>query len=176
MAGNRKGKGEIVSRNRIAEICGVSAPTVDHWVITGAPFVTRGGRGKPWAFNTSDVIAWRVEKAAQEASGASPADERELKLRRLKAQTELDELELAKARGEVAPLEQFTRAMEMAFAEVRAGMRAVPTRASRRVIGETDETRIKAVMLEEIDQALESLAEIDLIDREALSVDADAAA
>jgi phage terminase Nu1 subunit (DNA packaging protein) len=175
MASNRKGRGEVISRGRLAEVCGVSAPTVDHWVISGCPFVTRGGRGKAWAFNSADVMAWRIERAKDDAGGAAPADERDLKLRRLKALTELDELELAKARGEVAPLDQVTRTMEMAFGEVRAALRAVPARAARRILGETNETRVKAVLLDEIDQALEALADTDLADIDGIE-DVDAAA
>jgi phage terminase Nu1 subunit (DNA packaging protein) len=176
MASNRKGKGEIASRGRIADLCGVSAPTVDNWIALGCPVVTRGGRGRAYEFNSADVVAWRISRAAEEAAGAAPQTEQELRIRRLRALTELDELELAKARGEVAPIAQMSRAMDLAFAEVRGALRAVPSRAARRVVGETDEARLKAVLLEEIDQALEALADADLVDDDDLQGAADAAA
>jgi terminase small subunit / prophage DNA-packing protein len=165
---NRKGKGTDVSRTQLAEFFGVAAPTVDHWVRMGCPYVERGGKGKPWTFNTADVSAWRIDKAKADATGSAPADEAELKLRALAAKTAQAELELARARGEVAPVEQMRRAMQSAFAEVKANMRNVPSRAVRMLIGETDEVRFKRVLLEEIDHALGALAEADLIDEDAI--------
>ena len=165
---NRKGKGTQVSRTQLAEFFGVAAPTVDHWIRMGCPFVTRGGKGKPWAFNTADVAAWRMDKAREDATGSAPADAADLKLRHLAAKTEQAELELARSRGDVAPVEQMRRAMQSAFAEVKANMRNVPSRAVRMLIGETDEVRFKRVLLEEIDHALDALAEADLIDEDAI--------
>ena len=172
MAG-RKGKGQIVSRQGMAEFFGVSLPTVDHWVRIGMPVVTRGGPGKKWEFNTAAVASWREEQAREIALGGAPADEAGLKLRRLTANTVKAELELAELRRLVAPVEQMRRAMQGAFAEIKANMRNIPARAVRQLIGETDEVRFKRVLLDEIDQALETLADTDLIDEEALDEFAD---
>jgi phage terminase Nu1 subunit (DNA packaging protein) len=167
MAG-RKGKGQIVSRQGLAEFFGVALPTVDHWVRIGMPVVTRGGVGKKWEFNTAAVAGWREDQARENATGSAPNDATELKLRQLAAKTAQAELELARAKAEVAPVDQMRRAMQSAFAEVKANIRNVPSRAVRMLIGETDEVRFKRVLLEEIDQALEALAEADLIDEDAI--------
>lgn len=161
---NRKGKGQETTRAGLAEFFGVSMPTIDHWVRTGCPAVERGGRGKAWTFNTADVIAWREQKLRDEANGTATADADELKLRHLAAKTAQAELELAKSKGDVAPLWQMEKAMDKAFAEVRANMRNIPSRAARLLIGETDETRFKRILLEEIDQALDAMADADLVD------------
>ncbi len=72
----------------------------------------------------------------------------------------------------MVPVEQLERALVKAVGEVRAGMRNVlPGRAARRLIGETDETTFKAVLLEEIDQRLEVLADSDLINEADLALD-----
>lgn len=163
MAG-RKGRGNEVSRTQLAEAMGVALPTVDHWVRAGCPFVERGGRGKQWRFNTAEVIAWRIDKIREEAAGTDLAGETELRRRKLAAETAQAELNLAIAKGAVAPLEQIERAVGRAFAEVKASLRNVPSRASRLLIGETDEARFKRVLLAEIDQALEALADGVLID------------
>jgi len=47
----------------------------------------------------------------------------------------------------------------------------VPGRAARRLIGETDETKFKVVLLEEIDHALEALADDDLINEADLELE-----
>lgn len=138
--------------------------TVDDWVKRGCPVVERGGRGKQWKFNSAQVRAWRDDDIRAESQGTQFASIDELKKRKLAAETEQVELELAKAKGELVPVEQYGRALAKAFGEVRAGIRnVVPGRAARRVVGETDETRIKEVLVEEIDQALEVLADTDLV-------------
>lgn len=170
MAG-RKGKGQIVSRQGLAELFGMSLNTVDHWVRTGCPVVQKGGPGKKWQFNTADVLGWRDDKAREEAGGATTKDEKALRLRGLEARTLRDELDLAKARAEVVPVEQYERALTMACAELRTGMRNVPGRAVRMLIGETDETRFKSVLLAEIDQALEGMANTRPFDEDDLEFD-----
>jgi phage terminase Nu1 subunit (DNA packaging protein) len=64
------------------------------------------------------------------------ADERELKRRKLAAETAKVELELAKARGEVVPLRQLERALANTFAEVKTNLRSIPSRVATAIIGE----------------------------------------
>lgn len=169
----RKGRGQEVSKTELAEFFGVSATTIEHWIRVGCPFIQRGAKGKAWIFSTADVYDWRLDRLREEQTGKAPTDERELKSRKLAAETAKAELELAKARGEVAPLDQVQRAMVKAFAEVKANMRNVPSRVTSLLIGETDETRFKSVLAAEIDQALETLADSSLVDEEDLDPDED---
>lgn len=157
-------KGRTVNRSGLAEVFGVAPPTVDQWRKDGAPYVTLGGRGKEWEYDTAQVAAWLRERDVKAATGDMLADETELKRRKLAAETEKAELELAKAKGEVAPLDQVERAVARAFAEVRAGMRNLPQRTVSMLIGETDERRFKSVMMGEIDEALKSLVTTSLLD------------
>jgi phage terminase Nu1 subunit (DNA packaging protein) len=159
-----KTRGRVVNRTELAEINGVSLPTIESWVRRGCPVVQRGGRGRAWQFNTAEVRSWREDDIRAESSQATNATKEQLLLRKLAAETEQAELDLAKSKDEVVPVEQLERAMVKAFGEVRAGMRnVVPGRAASRLLGETDETNFKAVLLEEIDHALEALADSDLI-------------
>lgn len=160
----KKSKGQEVNRADLANINGVSLPTVDEWVRRGCPVVQRGGRGRAWKFNTAEVRSWRDDDIRAQASHPEMATKDELTLRKLAAETEQAELDLARAKAELVPVEQFDRALAKAFGEVRAGVRNVlPSRAARRLIGESDETQIKAVLLDEVDQVLEALADTDLI-------------
>lgn len=84
------------------------------------------------------------------------------KARLTKAQADIAEIDLAKVRGEVAPINQVERMVQRAFAEVRAGMRNLPSRVVSQLIGETNEAAFKRVLLGEIDQVLKVLAEADL--------------
>lgn len=157
-----KGKGQLVNRSGVSDMFGVALTTIDTWVRAGCPVVQRGSRGIEWQFNTADVARWREDERAKQASGAAPTNEDELRTRRLIAETLTAELELAKARGAVAPIDQVERMMARAFAAVRAGMRNIPGRVVTSIVGETNERRIKQVLKDEIDQALESLANADL--------------
>ena len=154
-------RGRTVNRQEIADLFGVNHQTVDRWVKSGLPVIQRGARGKPWRINTADVSSW-LEQRAKESAPGDIADERELRRRKLAAETAKVELELAKVRDEVVPLTQLERALANTFAEVKTNMRSVPSRVATAIIGEQSETRIKAVILKEIDQALEALGDFDL--------------
>lgn len=171
---NRIQRGEVLNRTEMARHLGVAMPTLDEWVRRGCPVVERGGRGRQWKFNSAEVRAWRDEDIRHQMADTRLASTEELKRRKLAAETETVELELAKAKDLVVPVEQFERALAKAFGEVRAGLRnVVPGRAARRLIGESDETRVKAVLLDEIDQALTALADETLIHEDDLELDED---
>lgn len=156
-------KGQPLNRAQVADFFGVSLTTVDNWCRAGCPMVQRGKQGVAAIFNSAAVHTWLVDTDVAQATGkGKPADGGDSKERLLAAQAELAELELAKAKGEVVALPQVERALSNAFASVQAGMRALPARIARLIIGETDEVRFKSVMLKEIDQALSALATVDL--------------
>ncbi|USZ80530.1 terminase small subunit [Serratia phage MQ-4] len=157
-------KGQSVNRTALANIFGVALPTVDLWIRNGLPCVTRGGRGKQWEFDTAAVADWLRDRAVTDATGETQADEAEMSRRIKRANMELSELELAKAKALVAPVDQIERMLARVFAEVRAGMRNLPSRTVSMLIGETDERRFKQVLGSEIDQVLEALASVDLLD------------
>lgn len=157
-----KGKGRAVNREELAEVFGVSLNTVSSWIRAGCPFEQRGRQGKPWRFNTRDVSEWLRDQARLEAEGDGPLDEFELKMRKLAAETSQAELDLATARRQVAPIEEFERARALENATVRANVMNVPSRVVSQLIGETDEGRFKEVLSVELVQALESAAEADI--------------
>ena len=94
------------------------------------------------------------------------------KARKTKAEADIAEIAAAKAKGEVVDLKDVERNLEFVFAEVKSNMRNVPQRVAPRIIGETEEHRIKSAILDEIDQAMESMAEE--IDWESAMEDEDA--
>ena len=155
-------RGSEVNKQQLADLLGVSTPTIDQWVRAGCPIVQKGAKGVAAVFNTADVSRWRIEKAAEDASGGAKADEHELKLRKLAAETTKAELELAKAREEVAPVAEFERAQAARMSMIRTNLRNVPSRAVLQLLGCTDETKFKQTLMEEIDLALVTSAEQDI--------------
>lgn len=161
-----KVKGQIATKQEIADIFGVSLPTVEAWVRSGCPYVEKGGMGKSWKFDTSAVAAWQKEKAVEDATGGRDASVDELKKRETRAKTELSELELAKAKGEVAPIAEFEKIWAMAMGQLRQNIMNVPQRVVLTLLGETDETVFKQKLREELILALEQTAEAEFFEDE----------
>ncbi len=174
MAG--KNGGQIVNRGQLAALFGVSLPTVDNWVRAACPVVTRGGRGVEWEFNTADLFEWRRQKAVQDATGEGPSDDAQLDRRKKHADVQRAELDLLKVKGLVAPIAEFERAQAKVFAELQVNILAVPQRMVTQLLGETNETRFKAVLRAELVQALEATAtaSITLDDEDDADEDPDA--
>ena len=154
-------KGKQVNRTELATLFGVSFPTVDGWVRNGIPHHRPLG-SRSVVFNTADVANWLRDRAREEATGASPADEQQLRRRKMQAETEKAELELAKAKGEVAPVREFERATAGLMAVIRQNMLNVPARAVLQLLGCTDEAEFKAKLRAEIVLALETAAESEI--------------
>lgn len=170
--GNKVGRGAEVNRAQLANHFGVAKTTVDDWVQRGCPVEQRGSRGVPWKFNTAEIFKWLDQQARAETAGVQIATTDELRRRKLAAETGSAELAYSKEAELVAPIEQIERAMIKAFGEVRGSLRRVlPARAARRLVGETNETRFKTVLLEEIDHCLEALADEDLINEADLDLE-----
>lgn len=152
-------KGQIVNRTGLSEVFGVSLPTVDAWVRQGCPYVKRGiGRGQQWEFSTADVAKWLQERAADAVAGDARQDLDEIERRTKRAKMLQAELDLAKARGEVAPISEFERVQAARYALIRANCLNIPGRAVLRLLGETDEATFKRVLREEVVLALETSA------------------
>lgn len=158
----KNGKGQSVSKGQLCEVFGVSIPTVDGWLRNGCPCISRGGRGVPAEFNTAAVAQWLREQARQEGAGNILADESELKRRKLAAETAKAELELAKARSEVAPVREFERVSAAMDTAIRTNVLNVPARAVLQLLGCTDEAEFKAKLRAELVLALDTAAETDL--------------
>lgn len=155
-------RGTQLNKQELADFFGVTPPTVDQWVRAGCPIVQKGSKGVAAIFNSAEVAKWRVEKAAEDAGGGAKASEQELKLRKLAAETAKSELELAKAKGEVAPIIEFERVQAARMSSIRANLRNVPARAVLQLLGCTDETEFKKTLMDEIDLALVTSAEQDI--------------
>ena len=151
----------IVNRAELSQAMGVSLPTVDRWVRDGMPVKQRGSKGTPWEFALADVVNWWGDRQRQAAAVDKPTNAEDAKLRKLVAEAELVELELAKAKGEIAPVRDFERAQARAMAVIRQNIMNVPARAVLRLLGETDESTFKATLRAELALALEQSANAD---------------
>lgn len=159
-------KGREVTRQGVADIFGVSLPTVDSWVRAGCPYNQKGGRGQEWQFNTSQIAKWLQERAVDNASSAIPDDMEELKLREQKAKTVMAELELAKSTGEVALISEFEKVQSKIFSIIRTNMMNVPQRVVLQLLGEKDASKFKQILRAEIIRALESAVDFEIAEED----------
>lgn len=149
----------------MADLLGVSLPTITSKVNRGLPYVQKGGRGKEWLFDTAKVLQWEREQAVNDAIGdTSAVAEDELRRRKLAAETTIAEIEAAKKRGEVATLDEIERVWRDSILELRTRIRLIPSRVAGLITGLSDETEIKAVLLDEVDQSLTALSELSADD------------
>lgn len=150
-----KEAGQHVNRTELAKIIGVTVKSIDSWVRHGCPYDQAGIRGRQeWQFNTAHVIKWLRDRDRQQ----STSEMRELQLRKLEAETVRAELDLAKAKGEVALIDDFERAQALVFAAIRTNVLNVPQRVVVQMLGETNETAFKEKLRAELAAALEQSA------------------
>lgn len=135
----------------LATLAGVTTRRIRQLVEAGR--LQRIGRNR---YNLAEAFAALVEEMAGGDKASELTAER---VRKLRAEASLAELELAKARSLVAPLEDCQREWERFCVTLRANMLNIPTRAVLSLIGETDERRFKAVLREEITLALTTAAQ-----------------
>ena len=134
----------------LSELTGLSSRRIRQLVESGR--LTRAGRNR---YQLAEVFMALVE----EMSGGDKASELTAeRVRKLRAEATLAELELAKQRGEVAPIEEFQSVWANRFTIIRANMLQLPQRVVTMLIGETSERRFKQVMTEEIKQILTAAA------------------
>ncbi len=151
-----------VNRAELAEILGVSLPTITSKVSKGMPFLQRGGRGKEWIFETATIFEWEKEQAILSATGdLSSVTDDELKRRKLAAETTLVELEAGKKRGEFIPREDIEKLLSELVIATRTRLLLVPRRCAVHLIGLSNEKEIREIIEAEQLEALTDLSNID---------------
>lgn len=148
-----------VDDKTLAALVGVSARMIRGYVTAG--ILERVGPGR---YELGPSIRALVDHASGTASELQKA-----RIRRLEAQAVLAEIAAARARDEVAPIEEIQRVWIKTLAIIKQRMRQIPVRVESRIIGETDSVRLKKSLLEEIDQAL--VAAVDEIGQNDFSED-----
>jgi phage terminase Nu1 subunit (DNA packaging protein) len=148
----------IVNRAQLADIFGISLPTVDAWKRAGCPVLQHGAKGVAMQFDTAAVTKWRQQVILADATGDKQQDADEIDRRTKRAKMRQAELDLAKEMGLVAPIRDFERVQAARAAVVRQNIMNVPARAVLQLLGCTDESTFKQVLRKELTLALEQSA------------------
>lgn len=110
-------------------------------------------------FRLADAVRVLLDEAAENNEGSELQKER---LRKLRAEASMAELELLKARGQVAMVADFERVQAARYAMIRANCLNVPQRAVLQLLGETREETFKAKLKAELILALKTAANATL--------------
>lgn len=84
------------------------------------------------------------------------------RIRKLKADADLAELNLARERGDIAPIQEFERAQGRMYSAIQANILNVPSRAVLQLLGCGDEAVFKATLRSELVLALQQSAQADI--------------
>lgn len=155
-------KAGLFTRRGLAEAFEVHMQTVTGWEQEGMPVELRGTRGRPSMYRLKDVIAWRIDRelrarGAAEGSKLSPQEQRALLDE--KRREELD-LRIRLRRGELVEADEAARDLANVASATKARLRRIPDAAAERLVSAAaaGPSRVRALLLGEIDDALRELA------------------
>jgi terminase small subunit / prophage DNA-packing protein len=123
---------ETVSAKEMARLSGVTLSAVTNWKAEGCPHAV-DERGRV-VYVPADVTNWRIERAGQ---SAAPLDKDAEQVRKLKAEADFKELEVAKVREELVPVTEFAKALALAQDDTRAAMTSLPSKHARLLVERT---------------------------------------
>ena len=134
-----------------ARVLGVSVPTLRNYVVQGMPVQEKGGRGKDYVLCLPKCVEWLAQLRVKQAVGdTGDADANELKLRQLRAQTTIAEIDAAKAKDEVVLKEDARRLFTMEAVAVKAAFMSIPGKVSAVLAGVTVQREIREILFDEI--------------------------
>jgi terminase small subunit / prophage DNA-packing protein len=147
----------IVNRSQIAEILGVTLPTVDQRVKEGMPFLSRPGikKAKSWQFSPKDCINWLVERAQK---GSKTDRMGAVNLRIAEADATMKEIRVAESQKRLIGSEKVVALMEEQLSVVKSRFKAVPGRLAQALSVETDPETVRRLLKDEISEALDEIS------------------
>ncbi len=153
-------RGKTVNRAELARILGVDVRTIDTYTRQGMPIEKRSRRkGDPSEYNTAAAIEWLRESSSEESV---PLDFEKARARKMRADAELAEYDLAKTRGELVAVEDVAALVNEDYSAVRLALLGIPARLSAELVIAEDADMVRAILDESIREALAELASRDV--------------
>jgi phage terminase Nu1 subunit (DNA packaging protein) len=164
-----------VNRRQLADILGISLPTVTSWTNDGMPFTREGSKSAEWEFDSRECIEWFAAnklklKSRGPAKGANPFDEdgdgresiEEAERRKMIANADKAEVQVAKEAGLLVPISEVASVVAEEHARVRARLLTIPNELRPKVLTFLAEDRPAAeqVLADVEEVVLEALTEI----------------
>jgi len=122
-----------MTREEARETLAVSKRTFERLVSKGLP---RKGEGRRERFPWPEIQRWAVDQARQEGrESVRPQDYEDAKARKMMAEAEIAEYDLALRRHEIMPVADGEKAIGEAFDRVRGQLLSLPKRVAHELVG-----------------------------------------
>jgi phage terminase Nu1 subunit (DNA packaging protein) len=153
-------KPRIVGIRELSQILNLTKSRISQLTQEGLPKKLRG------KYDRDQCTAWYIrylqalveKKAIFDTDGEVLANERDTRLRLLRADAELREIELARERGQLVTIEDVEREMTDLILVTKARVLAVGARVAPELVGETSRLMIQAKIDKAHKEALSQLA------------------
>jgi phage terminase Nu1 subunit (DNA packaging protein) len=153
-----------VSSAELAQFLDLAERSVRHYRATGVFVLARDPHGRPLRgrYDLKESVRAYVQHMREKAkSGDSSESERqELRTRKLRAETEIAELQLRLLKGELHRTDDLLFILTNRITEARSHLLAIPARVATRLQGETSEQTISRIVYSEIEGALRRISEL----------------
>jgi phage terminase Nu1 subunit (DNA packaging protein) len=160
-----------VNRRQLADVLGITLPTVTAWANAGMPAVVAGSKGVEWVFETADCVSWYAEHKFKRAQ--APIDDpfepgkkaetiEEASRRKEIAHADRAEVMVAKEAGRLVPIEEIAVVVMEENARVRARVLTIPNEIRPKVLTflQNDRKAAEQLISDVESVVLEALAEI----------------
>jgi phage terminase Nu1 subunit (DNA packaging protein) len=152
----------IVRVGKVAQALNLTPQRVQQLANEGLPKEDRGkyDLGKCMLWYIRYLQAALEKKAVPMANGVY-AGEREERVRLLRAEADLKEIELAKEQGQLVAIQDVEKEMTDLVLSTKARIMAIPPRVAPELVGESSRMVIQAKLEKEVKEALRLLARGD---------------
>lgn len=141
-----------LTQKEMAEVLGLSTRQVANLEVLGMPTKSKAGKK---LYPSTPGMRWYIHYKVQ---AAQPADFEEARARKMSAEAELAELDLAQKRGQLIPLEQHGQRLARILERVRARLVAIPGTVAPRLLSLETAVEAQAVVAGAVAEALEELS------------------
>lgn len=159
-----QGPGRICSTSEIAEFLGVSYETVQNDIAKGAPISERGGKGKQHQIAAGEYVRWMVRRAAEREDG-DLLNYDAARTRKMNADAQVAELDLAERRGEVVEVGAVVSVVTDMLAEIKAKLLSIPSRLAHRLAAVGTREAAMEILEKEITGTLNELTADEVVIR-----------
>lgn len=164
-----------VNRRQLADILGITQPTVTAWCDQGMPSLVQGSKGVEWAFETKDCIDWFARnKVKQRERGPAPGEDpfaetgvgretvEEASRRKEIAHADRAEIMVAKEATLLVPIDEVAAVVAEENARARTRILSIPNEIRPKVLTflQNDRRAAEQLLTDVEDVIKEAMAEI----------------
>lgn len=160
-----------VNRRQLADILGITLPTVTAWCNAGMPAVVAGSKGVEWVFETKDCVEWYAQNKAKRPTtavddpfepGKKAETIEEASRRKEIAHADRAEVQVAKEAGLLVPIAEISAVVMEENARVRARLLTIPNELRPKVLTflQNDRKAAEQLLSDAETVVLEALGEI----------------